>query len=112
MRWSDGVDTSDHALDVVVAPDRRWTFKDEDEFVERTGHPWFWTAEEASDIRAEAERVANLVDEGRFPFDGTWCDFSAPPDWTVPTLPENWNMKPRRVPASTLVVDVTANPSR
>jgi hypothetical protein len=95
VRWSDGVDTSDHALDLVVGPDRSWTFKDEDEFAERIGHPWYWTPEEASGIRAEAERVANLVDEGRFPFDGTWCGFSTPPEWTVPTLPDTWNTSRR-----------------
>ena len=85
------MDTSDHALDVMVAPDRRWRFKDEDDFAERTGHPWYWTEQEASAIRAEAERVAKLVDEGGFPFDGTWCDFSPDPAWTVPALPEHWD---------------------
>jgi protein associated with RNAse G/E len=90
-RWSGGVDNSDHALDIVVAPDRSWAFKDEDEFAERIGHPWYWTAAEADGIRAEADRVIKLVEESRFPFDGTWCGFSAPADWTVPTLPDNWN---------------------
>jgi uncharacterized protein DUF402 len=41
--WTDGelagVDTFDHALDIVVTPDRQWRCKDEDEFRERTGHP-------------------------------------------------------------------------
>ena len=47
-RWWGGVDMRDHALDVVVAADRSWRWKDEDEFDERTGHPLYWTADEAA----------------------------------------------------------------
>jgi hypothetical protein len=89
--WTDGelagVDTFDHALDIVVAPDRRWRWKDEEEFRERIGHPAYWTAEQAADIRAEGERVIAGVEAARFPFDGTWCDFRPDPAWPLPVLP-------------------------
>jgi protein associated with RNAse G/E len=94
--WSRGLDTCDHALDVLVAPDRTWRLKDEDEFAERTGHPWYWTPEQADAIRAEAERVAKLAENGRFPFDGTWCDFTPPPDWPLPSVPPGWD-RPRQL---------------
>ncbi|MFG3704156.1 DUF402 domain-containing protein [Micromonospora sp. NPDC047670] len=35
-RRPDGVDTTDHVLDIVVTPQRQW--KDTDEFVGRIGH--------------------------------------------------------------------------
>lgn len=90
-RWCDGnlsgVDTFDHALDLVVSPDRTWRWKDQDEFLERVGHPAYWTAEQAEQIRAEGERVAADVEAGVFPFDGSWSDFRPDPAWPIPTLP-------------------------
>jgi hypothetical protein len=89
--WTDGelagVDTFDHALDIVVAPDRQWRWKDEDEFRERIGHPVYWTVEQAAGIRAEGERVIADIEAARFPFDGTWCDFRPGPSWPTPVLP-------------------------
>jgi hypothetical protein len=82
------VDTFDHALDIVVAPDRTWYWKDEHELLERVGHPAYWTAEEAAGIRAEGERVIADIEAARFPFDGTWLDFRPDPSWPLPTLPE------------------------
>ena len=42
-RWDDGdvcgVDITDQALDLRIAPDGRWAWKDEDEFAARTGAP-------------------------------------------------------------------------
>ncbi|HTJ32558.1 MAG TPA: DUF402 domain-containing protein [Dactylosporangium sp.] len=100
-RWSDGpgalagVDTFDHALDIVVPPDRAWRWKDEGEYVERIGHPAYWSAEQAAGIRAEGERVAADVEAGRFPFDGTWLDFRPDPSWPVPRLPQSGWDRPR-----------------
>jgi hypothetical protein len=82
-----GVDSFDHALDIVVQPDRRWQWKDEDEYLERIGHPAYWTAAEAEAIRADGERVAADVEAGVFPFDGSWLDFRPDPAWLTPSLP-------------------------
>ncbi|MBM2615978.1 DUF402 domain-containing protein [Actinoplanes sp. LDG1-06] len=90
-RWADddlaGVDTSDHALDIVVMPDRQWQWKDEGEYLERVGHPDYWTADQAADIRAEGERVIKDIEAAAFPFDGAWLDFRPDPAWPVPALP-------------------------
>lgn len=90
-RWSHGVDTSDHALDIWVNPDRTWRLKDEAEFTERTGHPWYWTHEQAHHIRATVDQVTTLVAGAAYPFDGTWCEFTPDHNWPQPELPENWN---------------------
>jgi hypothetical protein len=50
------VETMDHALDVFVAPDERWHWKDEDDFAEAQALGVF-TPEEAAAVRAEGERV-------------------------------------------------------
>ena len=90
-RWADdelaGVDTFDHALDIVVTPDRQWRWKDEQEHQERIGHPAYWTADRAAEIRSEGERVIEDIEAARFPFDGTWCDFRPDPAWPLPALP-------------------------
>jgi Protein of unknown function (DUF402) len=91
-RWAGGVDTADHALDLVVGRDRSWRWKDEDEFAERTGHPLYWTAEQAAAIRAEGERLAGLAEAGAFPFDGAWCDLRPDPGWPPLTRPAGWDV--------------------
>lgn len=89
--WTDhqlaGIDTFDHALDIVVMPDRQWHWKDEGEYLERVGHPDYWTTEEARDIRAEGERVITDIKAAAFPFDGVWHNFRPDPAWPLPTLP-------------------------
>lgn len=96
-RHSIGIDTTDHALDLEIDPQRRVSWKDEAEFVARIGHPGYWDATEAATIRATADRVAALAAEGVYPFDGTHCDFRPDSTWSVPELPVGWN----RPPAST-----------
>jgi hypothetical protein len=96
VRWRDGavagLDTADHALDIRVAPDRSWVWKDEDEFAARTGDPDYWDAAEASRIRAAGERVVALIEAGAFPFDGTWTSHApAEPGSGAVELPAGWD---------------------
>jgi predicted RNA-binding protein associated with RNAse of E/G family len=51
-----GLETMDHALDVVVEPDGSWEWKDEDDFAElqRLGA---FTPSQAAAVRAEGQRV-------------------------------------------------------
>ncbi|MFI6814937.1 DUF402 domain-containing protein [Nonomuraea sp. NPDC050328] len=94
-RWPDGLDTADHALDIWVEPDRTWEWKDEDEFAERTGHPEYWTAEQAAEIKAEALRIVPLIEAGAFPFDGTHTGFEPGPAWEPTRLPPHWDLPGR-----------------
>jgi len=101
IRWSDeggtrGVDVTDEDLDILVAPDRSWAWKDEEEFLERLAMPeHYWVADEAA-VRAEGERVAKEIEAGGFPFDGTWTDWRPPPQWELPTLEAGWDRRPLR----------------
>ncbi len=81
-----GFDTRDQALDITVAPDGTWAWKDEDHLAFLIEHGAF-TAEEAAVIRAEGERV---VDE--WPFPTGWEEWRPDPAWAVPTLPEGWDV--------------------
>jgi hypothetical protein len=57
MIYTDGaLETTDHALDVVIEPDGTWRWKDEDDFAEAQALGVFTPAEAAA-IRAEGERV-------------------------------------------------------
>lgn len=103
--WPDGtgVDVVDQELDGVVTPDHRWTWKDEESFAAKTGHPAFWSAAEAAAVRAEGDRVRALAEAGAAPFDGTWCDFRPDPSWSVPERPASGWDRPAVLP---LTVDV------
>jgi Protein of unknown function (DUF402) len=91
VRWPGGIDVGDHALDLLIAADRSWEWKDEDEFESRTGQLPFWGSDQASAIRAEGLRVLEALDGKEFPFDGTWCDFAPPADWAPAELPRWWD---------------------
>jgi hypothetical protein len=100
VRWRDrsglvGLDTIDYDLDVIVRPDLRWAWKDEEEFAERLGHPdAYWVPDEAA-VRAEGERLIKSAEAGEFPFDGTMLDYRPDPAWSVPTtMPAGWD-RPR-----------------
>jgi len=94
-RWRVGelrvIDTADQVLDVWVPPDRTPVWKDEDEFDVTTGMPGYWTAAEATVIRAEGERLMSLARERLAPFDHTWTAFEPDPSWPLPDLPTTWN---------------------
>ncbi len=85
------IDTVDHVLDVWVPADGPPRWKDEDEFEVTTGLPGFWTAVEATEIRAEGERLMDLASRGEPPFDHTWTAFQPDPSWPVPDLPADYD---------------------
>ncbi|MEV6848393.1 DUF402 domain-containing protein [Actinoplanes sp. NPDC051411] len=96
VRWDDGdvigIDVIDQDLDIVATLDRRWEWKDEDEFAERLAFPeHYWVPDEAA-VWAEGRKVIKLIEAGEFPFDGTWTDFRPDPSWPVPAeLPPGWD---------------------
>ena len=92
-----GVETTDSLLDIVVGPDRRWRWKDEEEFAGRTGRPGYFDEMKAAEIRAEGDRLVRLVEQGAFPFDGTHAGFRPDPSWQLLRLPEGWDRTEREV---------------
>ena len=87
--FSDWV-SKDLVLDLVVAPDRSWRLKDEEDF-RRAVADGYLTAGTESRVRAEAERVISVVAAGGRPFcESEWLDWRPPTGWTVAELPEGW----------------------
>jgi hypothetical protein len=85
-----GFDSRDHTLDVVVAPDRSWSWKDEDELEAAVEHGWH-SADEAAAIRAEGLRVVERIERWEPPFSDGWERWRPDPDWPVPSLPAGWD---------------------
>ena len=84
-----GVDTMDHELDIVIEPNGRWRFKDEellDDWI-RLGR---WTEAEVAAIRAEGARIAAELEAGRRWWSEDWADWQPDPAWRGGDLPEGW----------------------
>jgi uncharacterized protein DUF402 len=80
-----GFDTADHALDVWIAADGTWHWKDEDQ-LEQAVELELFSPEQADAIRAEGERVLS-----EWPFPTGWEDWRPDPSWPVPPLPAGWD---------------------
>jgi len=90
VRTPVGFDSTDHVLDIDIAADRSWVWKDEDEFVvtQRCG---LFSPKEAIAIRAEGERVIAALEQGAWPFDAGWEHWQPDPTWPIPALPDAWD---------------------
>jgi hypothetical protein len=85
-----GFETMDLALDVVVAPDRTWRWKDEDElavFVEQG----VFDPGLGERVREEGLRVARRAERNEPPFDEPWPTWQPDPAWPRPQLPPGWD---------------------
>ncbi|MEU2429616.1 DUF402 domain-containing protein [Streptomyces sp. NPDC007861] len=97
-RWSDGVDSQDHFLDIAVGPDRSWRWLDEDEFAEaqRAG---LMDAGQARRVREAGESAVRVIRAWGAPFSDGWEDWRPDPRWPVPELPADWDRTPVRTSA-------------
>lgn len=66
-RWSGGVDTLDHGLDIVIPTDGDWRWKDREHVAEQVSTGCL-TESGAAEVWREADRVATLLDSA----DTTW----------------------------------------
>lgn len=82
--------TMDLMLDITVSPDRRWRWKDEDEFGALVAAGLIDTSEEAR-VRDEARRVIRAVEANEEPFNERWHEWRPNPAWLSPTLPDGWD---------------------
>jgi hypothetical protein len=80
------LDTTDWALDIVVEPDGRWRWKDEDVFARAIELGVFTDDAAAAAVRAEGERV--IADR---PWPTGWEHWRPPADWQPLPLPEDWD---------------------
>jgi len=81
-----GYDTTDWALDVWIDPDGTWSWKDEDDFAEAQALGVLSPAD-ATAVREEGERVI-----AEKPWPTGWEDWRPDPAWSIPTLPEGWDV--------------------
>ena len=87
-----GFDYMDQALDIVASPDlSEWRWKDEDELSEAMALGLI-SKERARELRAEGERVIEMMERRSPPFDGSWDGWRPDPAWPVPELPDGWDI--------------------
>ena len=85
MRSPVGFDTIDHILDIEVAPDRSWKWKDEDEFADALRFGRF-TASEGARIHAAGEAAIAEIEQRAWPFDAEWEGWQPGAGWPIPVL--------------------------
>lgn len=85
-RDSSGFTTTDHFLDLLVAPDRTIIRKDSDELRDAV-ELGMYSASKEELIRRSADQVSELVESHAWPFDGDLRSFRPPSSWPVPPLP-------------------------
>lgn len=85
-----GFDSDDWLLDLTVAPDGSWEWKDSDELDDAVA-VGVVTEAFARSVRAVGESVIPNIEAGVWPFDGSLIDWRPDPAWTIPAMPENWN---------------------
>lgn len=84
-----GIDTLDSVLDIVIARDGAWRWKDEEELDDWIARGRYSQAEVAR-IRAEGERLAADLDAGRRWWSDDWFEWKPDPEWFAPVLPAEW----------------------
>ncbi|MFD6420036.1 DUF402 domain-containing protein [Streptomyces sp. NPDC060194] len=92
-RWSGGVDSEDHFLDIDVYPDRGWRWRDEDEFAQAQADG-LMGPEQAARVRAAGRRAVAAIEAWAPPFGDGWERWRPDPHWPVPALPDDWDRTP------------------
>ncbi|WP_340558343.1 cytidylyl-2-hydroxypropylphosphonate hydrolase [Streptomyces sp. GSL17-111] len=90
LRWSHGVDSEDHFLDLEVHADRSWQWRDEDEFAQAQA-AGLMDAAQARRVRAAGRAALDLVLAWGPPFTDGWEDWRPDPSWPIPRLPGDWD---------------------
>ncbi|MET9496475.1 DUF402 domain-containing protein [Streptomyces sp. NPDC006552] len=95
-RWSGGVDSEDHFLDLSVYQDRSWRWHDEDEFAQAQA-AGLMSAAQAAGVRAAGRRAVAVIEAWGPPFSDGWQHWRPDPAWPVPGLPADWDRTPAHV---------------
>jgi hypothetical protein len=86
-----GFDTLDLDLDIVIDPQYRWEWKDEDDYRDGIQYGGI-KAEWVEGIEQSQVEVLDRITNRRYPIDGSWLQWRPNPAWTIPTLPEDWQV--------------------
>ena len=85
-----GFDTLDLELDIVINPERKWHWKDEEDYQKGIDSGILlkqWT----DGIEIAKPNVLERIKKQKYPIDGKWLNWHPDPNWSAPKLPENWN---------------------
>ena len=85
-----GIDTLDLDLDIDIEPDLSFQWKDEDDY-QKAIEENVITPEWIEGIERAKPEVLERLEKRQYPFDGSWLDWMPDPNWTLPTLPQNWD---------------------
>lgn len=86
-----GIDTLDLDLDIDTEPDLSYRWKDEDDYqlaIDNGGILPEWV----QGIEAAKPEILERIENRRYPFDGSWLDWKPDPNWSLPKLPEGWDV--------------------
>lgn len=86
-RTARGIIVEDLTLDLKVAPDLSWSWKDEDEYAEMVRRGVISTSQ-ANAIESVKSEVIELIDQKRGPFDSGWTNWRPLEEWQVPQIPK------------------------
>lgn len=79
-RTADGYETQDHELDIVIAADGSWEWKD-DELLEVRVAEGRFTPAQVAQFRAEGRRIVAQLEAGERWWDEAWATWTPPPGW-------------------------------
>lgn len=86
-----GFDTFDLEVDLNVAPNLIWEWKDEAEYQE--GIKWGVISNEtAHEVEKAKSQSLALVESRSWPFDESWTDWKSNDTWELPHIHPSWNV--------------------
>ena len=90
-RSPSGIDTLDLDLDIDLEPDLSYRWKDEEDYQLAIDNRAI-LPEWVQGIEAAKPEILERIEKRQYPFDGAWLDWKPDPDWSLPKLPEGWDM--------------------
>lgn len=102
-RTAAGYDSLDLVLDMMVAPDWSWAWKDAEPFDAAVRRGIFSTQVKAA-VEAQAEEVRAILERRAGPFSPAWRDWSAPSSWPLPSLPPDFATGLATPPGTTITL--------
>ncbi len=89
-RSQSGIDTLDLELDLIINPDFSYEWKDIDDYQKAIENEII-LPEWIQGIEIAKEEILDRLEKRQYPYDGSWLDWMPDPNWSPPTLPENWD---------------------
>lgn len=85
-----GIDTLDLDLDLIVNPDFSYEWKDVADYQNAIENEII-LPEWIKGIELAKQEIFEKLETRQYPYDGSWLDWKPDPNWSPPTLPENWD---------------------